>query len=65
MEKILKLSLELNKPVVIMYMGKNGISRRKVKVVRLENDRIYAYCFLRERYRYFIIENILSAQFLQ
>lgn len=62
MEKVLKLSLELNRPIVIMYMSKKGISRRKIKIMRLEDDRIYAYCFLREKYRYFIIDNILSAQ---
>lgn len=65
MDKVLRLSLELNKPVVIMYMGKNGISRRKIRVIRMEEKRVYAYCYLREANRYFIFDNILSAQFCE
>lgn len=62
LEKVLKLSIELGKPIIIIYMGKKGISRRKIKLIRIEDKRIYAYCFLREKYRYFVIDNILSAQ---
>ena len=62
MEKIIKLSLTLNKPIIIMYMGKKGISRRKIQPLKIEDGRIYAYCYLREKHRYFIIDNILSAQ---
>lgn len=62
MEKVLKLSLEMNKPVIIMYMGKNGISKRKIQVLSIEDDKVLAYCYLREKNRSFIISNILSAQ---
>ena len=62
MEKVLKLSMEMNKPVIIMYMGKKGISRRKIQVLSIEEGKVFAYCYLREKNRSFVISNILSAQ---
>lgn len=45
-----------------MYQGKTGITRRKIRIKKIENGKIHAYCYLRERDRVFLLENILSVQ---
>lgn len=63
-EHILKASLERSWVITIIYSGSNGISKRNIKVLELQDDNIKAYCYLRKQIRYFKRENILSAAYL-
>ena len=45
----------------IVYQSESDITQRRIKIYRMEADRVYAYCFLREQQRVFKIENILAA----
>lgn len=60
MKKILNFALRENRPCIIYYQGKDEITRRKILISKIYEDKIYAYCYLREKNRYFKIENILS-----
>jgi predicted DNA-binding transcriptional regulator YafY len=58
---ILKTSLTEHKIITIIYQTKDKITQRKVRVIKIENDTIEAYCYLRHQIRHFKLENILSA----
>ena len=64
-DHILKVSLESNRIVTIIYSGSSGISERNVKVMEMQDDKVKAYCYLRKQVRYFKKENILSAAYFQ
>lgn len=64
-KKILTLAREKDKPVIIMYMSKKEITRRKIRVLSVDEHRVYAYCYLREKNRFFLFENMLSVQFCE
>lgn len=58
-------SLEQNRMVEIIYMSESGvITQRKIQVLSIEEDRIRAFCCLRQLKRTFKVSNILSAQLL-
>ncbi|GGA30888.1 transcriptional regulator [Psychrobacillus lasiicapitis] len=57
---ILKV-MEHNQIVEMIYMKENGeISKRKVKVLSVDDDTFKAYCFLRNTKRIFKIDNVLA-----
>ncbi len=58
---ILKLSLNQHKEIIIVYQTKDKITQRKIKVIKIENNIIEAYCYYRHQIRHFRKENILSA----
>jgi predicted DNA-binding transcriptional regulator YafY len=58
---ILKSSLNQNKEIIIVYQTKDNITQRKIKVIKIKNDIIEAYCYYRHQIRHFKKENILSA----
>ncbi|WP_422122060.1 transcriptional regulator [Planococcus sp. X10-3] len=48
--------------VDMMYMANDGgISKRRVKILRVSGESFQAYCFLRKEKRTFKMENVLSA----
>lgn len=47
--------------VELMYHSKSGeISKRRVKVIKIQSDSFQAYCFMRNAKRPFLIENVLA-----
>lgn len=47
--------------VELMYHSMSGeISKRRVKVIKIQCDSFQAYCFLRNAKRTFLIENVLA-----
>ena len=62
MEDILFRSLEEKKPLDIIYESKEHLfTQRRILIRTIYSTHIEAYCFLRNQYRCFNIENILSA----
>lgn len=62
MEYILKSSLDAHRTVNIVYQKNNVITQRKVKILKIEDNYIEAYCYLRKQIRHFKKENILAAK---
>lgn len=60
---ILKASLERNRIISIVYQKENKITQRNIKVLKIEEGSVKAFCFLRSQQRSFKIDNILSASF--
>ena len=59
---ILKNSLIEHKIITIMYQANDEkISQRDIKVIKVKDNDIEAYCYLRHQIRHFRKENILSA----
>ncbi len=53
--------LERNQLVDMMYIDKNNkISKRRVKVTKVDNDTFKAYCFVKHAARTFTIDNVLA-----
>jgi hypothetical protein len=60
-DHFLKISLEKNKLITIIYQKGSEITRRDIKVMGLDGNHVRAFCYLRNQNRIFIRENILSA----
>lgn len=62
---VLKHSLSEHKIISIIYMDKkdNKLSQRNIKVLKMQDDEIEAYCYLRQQVRHFKKENILAAEY--
>lgn len=53
--------MERNQLVELMYLDSKGnISKRRVKVLKIQGDTFQAFCFKRNAKRTFIIENVLA-----
>ncbi|MBM7647510.1 putative DNA-binding transcriptional regulator YafY [Bacillus ectoiniformans] len=62
MKSLLNRSMKEQKPLVIIYLAKDGaITQRKIIVKSLSSSAIYAYCFQRRSTRSFLLSNILAA----
>lgn len=59
----IKKSLDENKMIRIVYDNKGIITERDIRVLGMKDNRISAYCYLRDSKRTFLIENILAAEF--
>ncbi|MDW7668877.1 MAG: hypothetical protein SCJ93_08640 [Bacillota bacterium] len=62
---IIKKSLDEDRIIQIIYIKKDIITERKIKVKKIYPDKIKAYCYLRKEIRYFKKENILSAKIIK
>lgn len=52
-----------NKPVEIVHLDSRGnISQRTIFVKHIEEEKVIAFCTLREQRRIFFLDNILAAQ---
>lgn len=61
MSKLLKLSLEEQKPIDMIYQSESGkITQRIIRVLFIGEEHIKAYCYLRKKERLFRKDNILS-----
>lgn len=62
MKEQLIRAMKYNQIVDIMYMAKDGsITKRRIKLVKIVDDTMQAYCFTRHSKRLFKFENILAA----
>ncbi|WP_085991548.1 hypothetical protein [Oceanobacillus senegalensis] len=63
MERWLKRSLYKKEKIDIIYLSKsNELTKRTIRVIQFNEDRILAYCYLKERLRLFSVENILAVE---
>jgi len=60
--RTLELAREKGEPVIICYMGCDGITQRRVYVRKLDEERLTAYCTEKRAVRMFRTTGILSAQ---
>lgn len=60
-EFILKNSEENKVPIIIVYQKGDEITQRKIRVNRIKDDIIQAYCFRKKALRNFKMENVLAA----
>ncbi|WP_419962128.1 transcriptional regulator [Psychrobacillus sp. BM2] len=53
--------MERNQLVELIYLDSNGnMSKRQVKVLKIQGDTFQAFCFKRNAKRTFIMENVLA-----
>lgn len=53
--------MERNQLIELMYLDSKGnISKRRVKVLKIQGDTFQAFCFKRNAKRTFIFENVLA-----
>lgn len=47
--------------VEVIYLSKSGeISKRRVKIIKIQGDSFQAFCFTRKAKRTFLIDNVLA-----
>lgn len=62
MKSLVNRSLHYKEKIMIFYIDNNSnVTQRIVRVIRINNDSIAAYCFYRKKVRTFKLNNILSA----
>jgi predicted DNA-binding transcriptional regulator YafY len=55
-------SIENKEKIIIFYVdSKNIVSQRYIRVIRMNEDSIVAFCYWRKKIRTFNMQNILSA----
>lgn len=59
---LLKQALEQQSPISIIYERNNTFSQRKIKIIKLNEDTIWAYCYYRKDFRQFKLKHILSVE---
>lgn len=60
---VLKHALEDHQVITIMYMKGEEITKRKIKINKINDNEVEAYCYLRQQIRHFKKQNILSAMY--
>lgn len=54
-------AMEFGQIVDVMYMAKNGeVTKRRLKIIKMQGESFQAYCFLRKTKRTFLIDNVLA-----
>lgn len=61
----LKNSLQDHKIVTIMYQRGKDITQRDIRIVKLMDKDIEAYCYMRHQIRHFKKESILAITYKQ
>lgn len=64
MVETLRYSLRNKKTIQIIYHGSGGITQRKIKVLKIDDEKITAYCYSKHGIRTFKIELILGASII-
>lgn len=62
-EYMLKNSLQSHRIITIIYQRGKEITQRDIRVMKLMDINIEAYCYLRHQVRHFKKENILVAMY--
>lgn len=61
MRVLLEKYFSRNQLVELIYLSKSGeISKRKVKIIKIQGDSFQVYCFIRNAKRSFLINNVLA-----
>ena len=61
MNEVILKSMKSGQIVEVMYMAKNGqVTKRRLKVIKLQGDSFQAYCFLHNTKRTFKVDNVLA-----
>ncbi len=63
--RTLKLALEQDRPVIIVYQSGEQISQRRIFVRKIQPEKVTAYCMRARGLRMFKAEGILSAVLAQ
>lgn len=58
---VFRYSLDNREKITIMYMKGLNITQRDIKVKRIDEDYIIAYCYSKKAIRRFTKDNILSS----
>ncbi|MCG3420934.1 hypothetical protein ACTWPF_12355 [Oceanobacillus sp. M65] len=62
MNGVFKRSMETKQKIVVFYMdGNQQITQRFIRVLKMDDTLVLAYCYYRKSVRTFKRENILSA----
>ena len=64
-EYYLKISLLEGKKIKIIYQKENELTERMIKVNKIEDDKVEAFCYLRKGRRIFKKDNILAAELVE
>lgn len=64
MLETLRYSLRNKKVIEIIYHGSQGITQRKIKVLRMDEHKITAYCYTKKGIRSFKLDAILGASLI-
>ncbi|RKQ29665.1 hypothetical protein [Oceanobacillus halophilus] len=63
MNKLLLQSINQQKRLYIIYLSNtNQITKRMIRVIRINEDRVLAYCYFKQKFRIFKLENILAVE---
>lgn len=55
-------SINTKRKIEIIYLSKNNkTTQRIIRVIKIEENKILAFCFMKRQVRVFIMENILAA----
>jgi len=65
LDNILKASQEQNRIITIMYQSGEKITKRNIRVIEMDNNKIKAMCYLRHQPRTFRKDCILAADFVR
>lgn len=61
MKESLSKSMHYGQIVEVMYISNSGeITKRRIKVLKLQGESFQAYCFLRKTKRTFKVNNVLA-----
>lgn len=61
MKKLFNRSIQGHKRIMIFYVDNNNkVTQRVIRVIRVGEDAIVAYCYYRNKIRTFKLNNILS-----
>ncbi|KOS68360.1 transcriptional regulator [Lysinibacillus contaminans] len=59
-EQLIK-AMQRNQLVNMMYVSKTGgITKRRIKIIKMESDLFQAFCFMKQAKRTFIIDHVLA-----
>lgn len=61
MREQIRKCMQLNQIVEMIYMDKHGqLSKRRVKVIKMNSTSFQAFCMVKQAKRTFIIDNVLA-----
>lgn len=64
MLETLRYSLRNKRIIEIMYHGSQGITQRRVKVLKMDSEKVLAYCYTHKGIRSFKLDSILGASII-
>lgn len=63
MKGIFERSIRNKEKIIMMYIDhENNVTQRYVRIIKMDDTFVLAYCFYRKQVRTFTIDNILSCR---